>query len=543
MNVYDNINQIINCVAEYLRNLAFDEKRIQRSFYGETFAALALSKFEDNISKAAAIRYLELYRDKDKSDPEFHWEFNNYALQHMDEYIVEQYLGKHYDIDRFKYTDCTNWVLLRNLCQLRNGKEKSICKSEVDSKLMQMTTEYGLIKDNPDVESFQYHIFSAILLYEFYQEVPDQKYEASFLKAIEFIEKFILPNGCGIYIGRGQEQIFGYGALLYGLSVAYALTKENKHLYYLSCVSEYVTQFLYADNRNVPLPLTLNHCEKDSELWLSVDDNRHPGWYSYNNYCDYIAFFEYYALQAKEVLDKEGINKDFAINKQEFGTGMYANTDFAIYRCPQYVAVVSRGGGYWTNNQQYPLVFVNDKIIIPCCGGEQYGSSLYGPESLPLPYAKLKGLRTNDKSLLKGALKRLLGKHTGKVFLTENTSSSLNAQDGSVKLQFGNKWLKCVRTITFEDNKIVVNDSIKWKTGAVKELVFINLPIFNNAKKIAENCIQLSPTVSLQSSHKLDESDTSKACAMGALKVFRAQCGEEYLSRTSIETRLEINVR
>lgn len=543
MNCANKLEHIIQRVLAYLRLVAKYPDRISRSFYGETFAALSFCEWGQGMDEKYVKKFLTLYRDKEKETPEFHWEFNNYALIHMPNALVTSMLGYDYEIDRFKYTNCTNWILLRCLCQLSLKRSKQECLQEIDQKLKEMVTDSGLIKDNENVNSFQYHIFSAVLIYELYEKTQIEKYWDQFIKAVDFLINFILPNGCSIYIGRGQEQLFGYGLVLDALTIAAQKTGDEKYLYYLNSVLDYIQSFINMEMLQPPLPLTLNHEEKESEAHLDKNDIRHPGWYGYNNYLDYIAFFEYFTIRAYKHLKKVKIleNSSNCYQVQNF---MYHDKEYVVVKKERYMMTIAKGGGYWTNSQQLPILCYNNKIVLPCCGGEQYGCSLYAKEVLPLPYVQLSGLRSSNQNKVKGIVKRLLKKDDGKLFLFDCTDSKIRVySEEQAEFIYKTEVLELRRMFYFEEESIRIVDNFRiYKPKAIKTLYVQNILTLSDAQKIGDCKIQLDKEVYMEVSNGIHKNPkmNHKACAMGKIENYVETI--DYLTSDSIQRIMTIKM-
>jgi hypothetical protein len=48
--------------------------------------------------------------------------------------------------------------------------------------------------------------------------------------------------------------------------------------------------------------------------------------------------------------------------------------------------VLAKPGGDWSNGLSMPYLVINGESVLPCYGGEQFGSRLYSPSALSLPY-------------------------------------------------------------------------------------------------------------------------------------------------------------
>lgn len=374
-----NIN-IHKDIASFLNNYLTNKNSFEcRSFYGETFslAFLQRTKLLDANIKA---KLFSSYEKIDKNDSQFHWEFNNYALldyyQNSNDKSVKKYLIPL----RFKNTPCTNWTLLRSNVRLQAGVGTELAIKEAKIKINKFQLTSGLILDDPGVKSFQYHCFSMAMVGEIYEHTQDDYFKISFLKGVDFIRNFILLNGETLYIGRGQNQSFGYGALIYILSLSYKFTEDKTLLGDIEKVTTFLLQYQREDGS---FPLVMNGVEKTIPKVINMQDEEFVGWYPYNNYFDYLPFMGFFIAKAEEVL------RNLDRSKIEYRTQKkYRDEGFIKIVKPNYEAVLSKTGGYWTNDMPIPYIVTKGKNITPCYGGEQFQKSLYSQEGIPLPYFK-----------------------------------------------------------------------------------------------------------------------------------------------------------
>lgn len=365
-----------------------------RSFYGETFSLALLSDFGilDQVTKR---NLLDSFNKIDKGDPQFHWEFNNYALL--------SYIAKSKDEEvkslifplKFKNTPVTNWTLLRSNARLLAKQEESIAIKEAKNKIKNFQLKSGLILDQKHDKSFQYHCFSTAMIGEIYELTNIDVFYKSFINGVNFIRNFILSNGDTTYIGRGQKQSFGYGTLLYILCLAYKLTLDKSILNDIKVITEFLSKYQQEDGS---YPLVLNGIKQAIPEKVNMADPNYVGWYPYNNYFDYLPFFAYFVLKASKAL--ENLNIDNLDTKEKKS---YVDQNFVKVNNNKYEAVVSKTGGYWTNDLPIPYIVYKGEAVTPCYGGEQFQQSLYRTKGIPLPYCKLlnKSIRWRSVSFLK----------------------------------------------------------------------------------------------------------------------------------------------
>ncbi len=375
--------QIAEGVAKYIAAYLDSHGKFEtRSFYGESFSLNLLSRHGLLNDKLKTI-LLNAYRAKHKADPEFHFEFNNYAFvdylsQNPDKPIEAEVLPL-----KFKGTSCTNWTLLRSAVSLMVNPSDQNALNEARAKLA-MQLKSGLILDDPGVKSFQYHCFSAAMLGEIFLRTKDSEFKTAFTKAVTFIRHFILKDGNTLYIGRGQQQSFGLGVLVYILSLSYFLDKDETLLTDLEAVLKLIEKF---KNEDGSFPLVFTGTEPKTPGNVDMRSPAFCGWYPYNNYFDYLPFFAYFLDKASELL--KGVELEYSDSKK---LTSYFDKDFILISKFNYTAILSLPGGYWTNDLPFPLIQYKKRFQTPMLGGEQFQDSLYSLESLSMPVTKRKNL-------------------------------------------------------------------------------------------------------------------------------------------------------
>src|SRR6185295_1884130 len=99
-----------------------------RTFYGEAFA-LALLERLGTLDRATERRLLSGFDAKDRTDSQYHWEFNHYGMLEA---------GGLKPPLTFKHTPCTNWTLLRANVRVRSGTAPEQGLTEALNKLGRM---------------------------------------------------------------------------------------------------------------------------------------------------------------------------------------------------------------------------------------------------------------------------------------------------------------------------------------------------------------------------------------------------------------------
>lgn len=176
-----------------------------------------------------------------------------------------------------------------------------------------------------------------------------------------------------LYIGRGQEQIFGYGSLLYALKTAHQITNKKIYQEKYLIVKHHVDSYIRKDGS---IPLVLSSYEKKHP------NSRH-GWYSYNSFDDYVPFFYYYYTKEN--------NTDIFIDWKPNILDNLITEEFTKETTKDQIRFLSKPNSCWSNNLSVPLVYDYklNKITTPIYGGEQYQVSTSKKSYLPMPYGKI----------------------------------------------------------------------------------------------------------------------------------------------------------
>lgn len=389
----ERIENICFNVSSFIRGQIDGGLSNCRSFYGISFTTLLLA-MRDELDTENKNKLEMLFGALDFSDPEFHWEFNNFAL------LLYQSLGgsgyqSFLEEIQFKGTPCTNWSLLRACAKILASEDDSLLEVErVKEKLRHRQLDNGLIEDDPKVRSFQYHCFSAALCELIYERTGDEFFYDAFVRALSFIRHFILPNGETLYVGRGQQQSFGYGTLVYILAKGYYYFDDPTLLGDLDRVLSYLERFQRDDGS---FPLVLNGIEDSIPSGGVMDDPKFVGWYPYNNYYDYLPFMAVFCQLAYEALTSVAM-KEISYR----APSNYSDGYFSIVAKQSYIAVVGRAEGYWSNDLNIPYIYSveESKSLTPFYGGEQFQTSLYSMKGLPSPVYRNQSFRRKNISFL-----------------------------------------------------------------------------------------------------------------------------------------------
>jgi len=350
--------------------------------YGVAFALWLWSWFPGEFGEQTERAWARLQQEP----PQSHGEFSAYALlggrERLGSGPVEAALRR----IRFGRRHSANWTLLRAVCGAfpPEGRRQGppVGRTPGASALRMAAARLGagvalaghrrggFIHDRPGVRSVAYHAFCGALLADIWRQRQARWAGEAAAQAAGAVLPLVLPNGDALYVGRGQEQIFGYGALIYLLEAAGRLTGDEQYAAAAQRVFGYLLRFRRADGS---FPLVLLEGEPP-ELW--EPEASRPGWYSYNRYADYLPFLGCFLMKAAraEAPPLAGVPR----------TGVHRA--FRVVTRDRYTAVLSAPGGATTNDLAFPYLCVDGESLFPCYGAE--GEEVR-PEAMPLPHGRL----------------------------------------------------------------------------------------------------------------------------------------------------------
>jgi hypothetical protein len=332
--------------------------------YGVASALWLWSQFGVDFARQLGRAWTRLRDDP----PPGYGEFNAYALLHcrqtLGERAVDSVIGRLRPVGRHS----ANWMLLRAVCHAVEGPWLSPHRARLEGRAaLVWHCRRGFIEDRPGVRSFGYHAFCGALLADLWQAQGFRWAGRAAARAAGCLAPFVLPNGDALYVGRGQQQIFGQGALLYLLEAARGLSDDPA---YAQAAENVFRRMMRFQRRDGSFPLVLREGE-DPEPWRP--DASRPGWFTYNRYGDYLPFFGCMLLKAASA-DLPPIGE---------ATRPAGHPAFRSVTKGRYTAVYGAPGGPPTNDLSFPYVCVGGESLFPCYGREGDGVQ---PGELPLPY-------------------------------------------------------------------------------------------------------------------------------------------------------------
>ncbi|HFG2179735.1 TPA: hypothetical protein ACGF8R_003258 [Vibrio cholerae] len=253
--------------------------------WGYAFSALFFNGFSDKKEMAElSIKLLSMQHHENK---EYSWEFVTFAIKLLSNRgevkIPENFLQY-----REKGTRMFNWFLLRCHNKLVYDKENKFVWVKLRIALVLYQTKEGLILDEFKTRSLHYHAFCLFVIAHILKENKSDWLKECFVKGVEFALKYIMDDGTSLFIGRGQEQIFGYGSLLYSLEYCNKeIKKIDENL--LEKVSSKILNNQRCDG-SFPLVLRVSNPEPEN---VNYRQDKPCGWHGYNTLYDYLPFLGY----------------------------------------------------------------------------------------------------------------------------------------------------------------------------------------------------------------------------------------------------------
>ena len=247
MNAHGDPRVAAHGVASWLADSLTPSGFPARTFYGESFALWLWQQFspefDDAIHRIAPLAVKQALRKDESSHPEF----NLFALWQYCQLAGVDPTDLLQRLPPLRRTRNLNWLLLGQLVTMLWGPVRPLrSRFHTDALLLSQQESSGLLRDDRLLaasipvpfpfdrvgqarwrrrgefsgRSLQYHSFSRSLLWDIFDVTSWPEVKNAAVKADRAIRHFIFDGGDTLYLGRGQQQIFGYGALLYALDRA-----------------------------------------------------------------------------------------------------------------------------------------------------------------------------------------------------------------------------------------------------------------------------------------------------------------------------------
>jgi len=420
----------------------------------------------------------------------YHWDFNNYAfaksLVLLGQTIPKAERDSGLDTMRAWKANrhkTVNWLLLRAY----NAKlRQNLCGGMLDALRaryslflsLRCQLEDGCIEDvRHTSRPIQYHVFSTALLHQLYRLTKEQRFLDRFLAGLKYLLPFVAPNGDFNYLGRGHEQIFGYGVALYVLEAG--LPHVGRDAQRVSEAAEHCLAYLarYKTPQDC-FPLVLNR----------HDNDRRYGWYDYHHLTVYNAFLGVWLAEC--ALLKPEPSPPCAMAEAapaHYGVQFLAASGRLVCDMPRYFLCLSAGEPGSRYYADCGLAFQHLWIrgfgnLISCPGGPG------GPDGQGFAnfYARKGDAAKNYFAPL--------GKRNGVWLPPAGGRGSLERRgNGVYALAYGYPGGFTVnREVTLADDGVLVRDSVSFPAGKnFEEFRLVNLPLLQDARHMVGQDLML----------------------------------------------------
>ncbi len=391
----------------------------------------------------------------------YHWDFQNYAFV-LTYRLLEEHLSdnarkawrKGLKSWRTNHRNkLTNWAAMRAWAFAERHKAlgNRLDEFRVDWNLRYVErarSSDGCFDDNHNLSRpIQYHIFTVAILHRLLMHRPAPKIRRWFEDGINYFLPFIDPDGDFNYLGRGHEQIFGYGAAIYALEAGYKEGLGDNLPGSAGKLFDYLLNFQRGDH----FPLVLNN----------QPDEDKPGWYDYHHLTVYNAFLGAWLALAHTLKNPPSTLR---AEKREPATWISKPTGTAIYARPSYFAAFYSGlPEYLSEGTITPhhLWWKDVGFVFSCPGG-------------PTPDRFGKHAKDNEKNYLAPIARN----GAGWIVPSGKSAKTFEAQENRLLMDFDFDTHTITRTVTFEDNSILVEDEIVFLQNVeFDEFRFFNLPL------------------------------------------------------------------
>jgi len=407
---------------------------------------------------------------------EYHWDFQNFAFLEtyrllqdtLSEEENQQWVRALRTWKENVQNQLTNWVAMRAYSVLLRQKVfhlwldriKFIRRRRVVDRAQHADGCYDddLNRSHP----IQYHVFTLALLHRIFLLNSDSKMKKNFLSGVNYFLKFIDPDGCFNYLGRGQEQIFGYAVGIYVLEAAKLMDKKNVETYqfYLEKIWNHLLKF----RKDKHFPLVLNG-RRDYERF---------GWYDYHHLTVYNAFLGAWLGLAHLLNPKSSSNRKEQSGEPRVFIEFFEPTRNIIVSQKEYFVALSGGSSDYLSEPGITplhLWFKDIGWVFSCPGGpsprkfgkirpvEHIGKNVFAPIA-----------RMNDSEWILPAYK-------------ECEDVKVWSDSAFMVMDYGPFILN--RHVLFKDTIIVFEDLFEFKgNGILSELRYFNFPVVIDKFKI-----------------------------------------------------------
>jgi len=482
----DNENVILNV---YDKGGIFDpvDGYVPGDHYGSTYFAWLGALLYKNTNEADIMNSIRMAAEFHFSTSKeeyffsewqlYHWDFHNHALLETYRLIKDKlsdvekkvWIRELRNSKENRKNLLTNWVLMRAYSDMLRY---TIFNDEINRWKCWINLLYTTLSRHKDgcyddrrnrSRPIQYHVFVLALLHRIYLLNSSNIIKKYFLTGLNYFVKFIDPDGCFNYTGRGQEQIFGYASAIYVLEAAKILDPINANYYdgYLCKMWNHLNQYQVNDEGYYHLVLN-NH--EDKEMY---------GWYDYHHLTVYNAFLAVWIGLADELQNRSSIKKNVKYNRKFFNINFKPTRTTIIYR-PEYYIVFSGGASDYLSEPgitPYHIWFKDIGWVFSCPNGPS-----------TLRYGKKNRIENIEKNILAPVVKLYDG--TWDVPLI-NRNHRFNSKENCLMMTSDYKYFFLERVVQFYEEKIQFEDKFVFKGNSnFSEFRFFNFPVAIDKFKI-----------------------------------------------------------
>ncbi len=398
----------------------------------------------------------------------YHWDFQNYAFC-LTYRLLQEHLSAE---DRMRWQQglknwktnhrnkLTNWAAMRAWAF---AERRDLLGTILDSPKVDWNLRYvakarssdGCFDDNHNLSRpIQYHIFTVAILHRIHLLRPDARLKRWVADGIEYFLPFVDPDGDFNYLGRGHEQIFGYGAAIYALEAGQQENLDPSLGSLAGKLCDYLMQFQRGDH----FPLVLNDRQ----------DEERAGWYDYHHLTVYNAFLGAWLGLAHLLRTPRQAKQPVVPVKS---TWISEPTQTAIYSKPEYFAAFYGGlpeylceGGITPHH----LWWKDVGCIFSCPGGptpDRFGKNSYGNErNFFAPIAK---------------------NGVGWIAPANGTRSEFLPDDDALTMTYDCGLYTLTRKVRFAEDAIAFEDEVEFlRDVKFEEFRLFNLPIETNKLRV-----------------------------------------------------------
>ena len=430
------------------------------------------------LQQASDALEFHLHTSKDEyrlSNWMYHWDFQNYAFvatfelleKHLSPAIRSSWMAGLRAWRTNHRNRLANWAAMRMLAYAHRHRATGSRMDQLRSlwqrrEVRRARQADGCFDDDRDrSRPIQYHLFTVALLHRIYLLNRSPRLRSWFMEGMNYALPWFDPDGDFNYWGRGQEQIFGYGAAIYALEAAAQLSEEPEK-YRDAAARAY--HWLLSFQRGNHFPLVLN-ARRDEEQY---------GWYDYHHTTVYNAFLGVWLAFAHQLTAERKTTTVAASAvaparklQPEARATFFAPTQIAMLADERFFCAIGAGlGHYYSEAGLTPCHLWMKGIgwVFSCPGGpapDSFGKLRHHPgieENFLAPLAILPEGRVLNPASGRGRI--------------------VSVRDLEVVVHWQNDFYSINRRLAISDRRLIIADAIQFnRTADFREFRWVNFPV------------------------------------------------------------------